>query len=128
MKQLPEIIFIDGVLHTLYTTPLLPWLREPDNTVEFDQRAPSCERGYIGKWRVEHDALFLIGLYAWRDGVYTGLIDIFGTRDGVAADWFSGPLVIEPASSEIVDGAQLQVSTLLVEGGRIVANRAVEKN
>ncbi len=120
MKQLPEIIFIDGVLHTLYTMPLLPWLREPDNTVEFDQRAPDCERGYIGKWKIENDTLWLDGLYAWRDGEYTGLIDLFGTREKVPADWFSGPLIVEPASSEILDGAMPRVKILVVKTGRIV--------
>ena len=50
MEQLPEIIFIDGVLHTLYTTPLKPWLHEQDAASSFDQRTPNCERGYIGKW------------------------------------------------------------------------------
>ena len=120
MKQLPEIILIDGVLHTLYTMPLLPWLREPDNAVEFDQRAPNCERGYVGKWKVEDDTLWLDGLYGWRDGVYTGLVDLFGTREMVPADWFSGPLIVEPASSEILDGALPKVKILAVENGRVV--------
>ena len=128
MQQLPEIIFVNNVLYTLYTTPLLPWLRAHEELPAFDQRAPTCTRGYIGKWKVVDDVLWLIGLYAWRDGVSTGVSDLFDGRREVPADWFSGPLVIEPASSEIVDGAQLQVSTLLVEAGRIVANRAVEKS
>ena len=50
MEQLPEVIYIDGVLYTLYTTPLKPWLQGLDQPLEFDQRAPNCERGYIGRW------------------------------------------------------------------------------
>ena len=120
MEQLPEIIYIDGVLHTLYTTPLAPWLRDLDPPPGFDRRTPDCERGYIGRWKIERDALWLTGIYAWRDGAYTGLADLFDGREEVAADWYSGPLVVEPASSEIAGGAPPKVTTLLVEAGRIV--------
>ncbi len=119
-EQLPEIIYIDGLLHTLYTTPLLPWLRKLDASPDFDRRTPNCERGYIGRWKIENDTLWLTGLYAWRNGKYTGLSDLFGDLNEVAADWFSGPLVVEPASSAIPDGAYPKVSTLIVEAGRII--------
>ena len=120
MEQLPEIIFIDGVLHTLYTTPLSPWLRKLDSSSVFDRRTPKCERGYIGRWRIKDDTLWLTGLYAWRNGKYTGLSDLFGDLNEVAADWFSGPLVVEPASSAILDGAYPKGRTLFVEAGRII--------
>ncbi len=120
VEQLPEIIHIDGVLHTLYTTPLLPWLQKREPSTTFDRRTPNCARGYIGRWKIEDDILWLTGLYAWRDGRYTGLSDLFGDVDEVAADWFSGPLIVEPASSEIPDGAFPEVRTLFVEAGRVV--------
>jgi hypothetical protein len=120
MEQLPEIILIDGVLHTLYTAPLLPWLRKLDSSSVFDQRTPKCERGYIGRWKIEDDTLWLTGLYSWRNGKYTGLSDLFGDLNEVAADWFSGPLVVEPTSSAILDGAYPKGRTLFVEAGRII--------
>jgi hypothetical protein len=120
MEQLPEIICIDGVLHTLYTTPLLPWIRKRDSSSVFDRRTPKCERGYIGRWKIEDGTLWLTGLYAWRNGRYTGLSDLFGDRNEVAADWFTGPLIVEPASSEIPDGAYPEVRTLFVEAGRLI--------
>ena len=120
MEQLPEIIYIDGVLHTLYTTPLLPWLCKQDSSSLFDRRTPNCERGYIGKWEIKEDTLWLIGLYAWRNGKYAGLSDFFGGRNEVAADWFSGPLVVMPASSEIPDGAPFKMRTLFVEAGQMI--------
>ena len=58
-EQLPEIIYIDELLHTLYTTPLLPWLRQLDPAPVFDRRTPQCERGYIGRWKIEDDTLWL---------------------------------------------------------------------
>ena len=120
LEQLPEMIFIGGVLHSLYTAPLLPWLRKLDSSSVFDQRTPTCERGYIGKWEIKDDTLWLIGLYAWRNSQNTRLADLFGDLNEVAADWFSGPLVVEPASSEIPGGALPKVRTLFVEAGRII--------
>jgi len=64
MEQLPEIILIDDVLHTLYTTPLQSWLRGQDDPPAFDQRMPSCNRGYVGCWKISDGVLWLIGLHA----------------------------------------------------------------
>ncbi len=124
MEQLPEIIFIDGVLHTLYTTPLLSWLKQQDPIPVFDKRAPNCERGYVGRWKLEDNALWLTGLYAWRDGRHTGIAELFGENEAVSAEWFSGPLVVEPASSEIPDGALPKVTTLFIEAGKLDEPRA----
>jgi hypothetical protein len=99
---------------------LSPWLRKLDSSSVFDRRTPNCERGYIGKWEIKDDTLWLTGLYAWRNGNYTGLSELFGDLNEVAADWFSGPLVVEPASSAIPDGAYPKVRTLFVEAGRII--------
>ncbi len=120
MEQLPEIIVIDKVLYTLYTTPLLPWLKQQESPLDFDVRAPNCDRGYVGRWMVRDNVLWLTGLYAWRNGEPTRVRDLFDNRAEVEADWFSGPLVIEPASSEMSDGARLGVRTLMVEAGRVV--------
>ncbi len=120
MEQLPEIIVIDRVLYTLYTTPLLPWLREQPSPPEFDVRAPSCERGYVGRWMIRDGVLWLTGLYAWRNDESLGVRDLFDDRREVEADWFSGPLVVEAASSEIGAGARIGIRTIMVEAGRVV--------
>ncbi len=119
-EQLPEIIYIDGILHTLFSTPLAPWLRKLDSSFVFDLRTPQCKRGYIGRWKIEDDTLVLTGLYAWRNGEYTGVPQLFGDLEEVAADWYSGSLVVEPSSSAILEGAYPKMSTLVVEAGRIV--------
>ena len=120
LEQLPDIIYIDGVLHSLYTTPLSQWLRKQDPPSAFDRRTPKCERGYIGRWQIQDDTLWLTGLYAWRDGKYTGVADLFDDQSEVAADWFSGHLLVEPASSAIPEGAYPEMRTLTVEAGRVV--------
>ncbi len=119
MDQLPEIIHIDGVLHALYTTPLLPWLEQQQPSPEFDQRTANCERGYIGTWQLRDRQLYLTGIHAWRNGRYTGVAALFDDRREVAADWFTGPLVVEPSASEIAEGALPKVRTLLIEAGRL---------
>ena len=120
VEQLPEIIYVEGVLHTLYTTPLLPWLRQLDPPSAFDRRTPKCERGYIGRWKIEDETLWLTGLYAWRNGKNTGVPELFGDLEEVVADWFTGPLVFEPSAQSIADGAYPKVTTMFVEAGRIV--------
>ena len=119
MQQLPETILIDGVLHSLYTTPLLGWVRDQDGPLVFDRRAASCVRGYVGCWQIRDGGLWLIDLHAWRDGKLTRVPDLFGGRREVAAEWFSGPLFVEPAGSEVTDGASPMPRTLFVEAGRV---------
>ena len=121
--QLPEVILIKDILHSLYTTPLLPWLGEQRPPRAFDHRTPACERGYVGRWLVSRGALWLIGLHAWRNGRFTGVPDLFEGRRRVEAHWFTGPLLIEPAASEISDGAVPELKTLFVESGAVVLPR-----
>lgn len=119
VAQLPETILIEDILHTLYTTPLLPWLGDQCPTPVFDRRTPACERGYIGRWLVSRGALWLVGLHAWRHGRFTGVPDLFEGRRRVRAQWFTGPLLVEPAASEIPDGAMPELRTLYVESGTV---------
>jgi hypothetical protein len=48
------------------------------------------------------------------------LPDLFGSNREVAADWFTGPLVVEPAASEIPGGALPKLRTLFVEAGCVI--------
>ena len=120
MQQLPETILIDDVLHTLYTPPLLPWLNDQKTPPVFERRTPNCERGYIGCWKISNGVLWLIGLHAWRDGKFTGVADLFSGRRAVVAEWFTGPLVVEPTALEISGGAVPKMRTLLVEAGCVI--------
>ncbi|MEM7508565.1 MAG: hypothetical protein AAF415_17680 [Pseudomonadota bacterium] len=117
--QLPELIYIDDMLYSLFTTPLVPWLRAQTAPIVFDRRSPKCERGYIGKWAIDDGALWLIGLYAWSEGKYTGVPTLFGDRHVVQADWFSGPLIVEPTSSSIREGEYPKPKTYFIEDGQL---------
>lgn len=117
--QVPEIIYIEDMLYSLFTTPLRPWLRAQEPAIVFDRRTPKCERGYVGKWAIDDDVLWLIGLYGWRDGAYTGVANLFDNQRKVQADWFTGPLIVEPTSAAIREGEYPKPKTLLIEAGRL---------
>ena len=128
IEQLPEIIHIHGVLHALYTMPLAQWLRMQKTSLIFDRRTPKCERGYIGRWAIEDNTLWLTGLYAWRNGEYTGVPHLFDNRESVAADWFSGALLVEPSAPAIKEGAYPGMSKLMIEEGRVIHSKGALRN
>ena len=59
-------------------------------------------------------------MYAWRNGELAKLPDLFDSKREVVADWFTGPLVVEPADSEIPGGAAPQLRTVFIEAGRVI--------
>jgi len=117
--QLPEIIYVESALYSLYTTPLTPWLLQQNPPFIFDRRTSNCERGYIGKWSIEDDTLRLIGIYGWQDGKYVGLSDLFDGQREVLADWFTGPLIIQPTTEAVRSGEYPKSNTVYVEAGGI---------
>ncbi|MEM9098807.1 MAG: hypothetical protein AAGC79_09810 [Pseudomonadota bacterium] len=114
--QLPEIIYVDGVLFSLFSMPLLPWLEAQEPECRFDLRTPQCARGYVGKWAVDEDKLLLIGLHAWREGKYTGVRALFGAPE-IPATWFTGPLMIEPTAGAVREGEYPKARALEVRSG-----------
>ncbi|MEM9044597.1 MAG: hypothetical protein AAGC81_07860 [Pseudomonadota bacterium] len=118
--QLPEIIYLDGVLYSLYSAPFLPWLQAQDPPCVFDLRTPQCARGYVAKWALENKTLLLIGLHAWRGGKYTGVSSLFGGEREVPAVWFTGPLMIEPTINAVREGEYPKARTLAIKAGRQV--------
>ena len=118
--QLPEIIYVEGALHSLCTAPLAPWLRDQKPPCVFDRRSSNCERGYVGKWAIEDGQLWLIGIYGWRDGKFSSIAKLFDGSRKVAADWFTGPLIIEPTTESVRGGEYPKPSILNVEAGQVV--------
>ena len=117
--QMPDIIYFGESVYSLFTLPLAQWLAAQPEPFIFDQRTPTCKRGYVGKWAVQDDTLWLIGLYAWRDGKNTGVPALFeGVRE-VMAEWYSGPLVVEPTASSIREGEYPKPKMLTVTKGRV---------
>lgn len=117
MQQIPETIWIDGAVYRLHTTPLSPWLSAQQPSPVFDIRTPTCSRGYIGRWEIRDERLWLIDLHAWRDGTRAAVADLFDAPPPVHAAWFSGPLHVEPDPSEVTDQISPHPRTLHVEAG-----------
>ena len=73
-----ELVYNDQVYY-LETEPLKPYLDK--NKIKFTPNCSACWRGYIGKWIVENNKLYIVSLDAncsdddsdeiwWLDNIY----------------------------------------------------------
>ena len=122
--QMPDLIYLSESVYSLFTLPLAPWLGAQAEPITFDARTPTCKRGYVGKWAVEDETLWLIGLYAWREGRHTGVPALFDGAREVKADWYTGPLIVEPTASSVREGEYPKPKTLMVAAGRVSEAKA----
>ena len=102
--QVPDILLYKGKEVSIFNNPLESYYSE-DNRPEFilDQEAclsTACWRGYIGKWEIYDDKLYLIELKSFcyeDDGIKADLSYMFKGKyqsNKVLADWYSGNLII----------------------------------
>jgi hypothetical protein len=93
--QAPDVIVIDGLEHSLLATPLDQLLASLGDAVPA-LVAPSTAnwRGYLARWRVEGDRLFLDDVQGWvGDGLEAGPgVVLPGVVLPAAATWVSGAL------------------------------------
>ena len=118
-EQTPEAIWIGTGLYRLYTAPLGHWVQAQDPPVSFDLRIPTCQRGYIGRWEVKDKKLYLLDVFAWRDGERVTVEDLFDGQKPVFAEWYSGALLIEPGAEEIHDGVDPSQRTIWIKDGTV---------
>jgi len=99
--QFSDSIIYKGEQYGIDCEPLEPYLKtRPD--IKYDGYCSACWRGYIAKWEVIEDKLYLIGLHEFKFGKEEPIIkektynfnDIFPEQDKVFAEWFSGELKI----------------------------------
>lgn len=95
--QATEILLYEDEELSLCNEPLGPFIE--NNKLDFEFTAPHTAlwRGYIGKWTIEQDRLYLISLKGTiqSESGYEeiGLERVFpGYPNGVFAHWFSGEL------------------------------------
>lgn len=92
-------------------------------------------RGYIGRWRLEDDRLYLVDIDAWFCGDGTGVAPcrratlplLFGAAPGepVFADWFNGELVLsEAAPQDVARGRTIHV---LLKAGKVAHIESVDE-
>lgn len=122
VEQIPETLWLEGALFRLYSAPLGEWLRGRTD-VAFEERSPACRRGYIGRWEIREGGLWLIDLHGWVSGRLIRVPDLFGGREAVLAEWYSGDIVFEPPPETVKDGAATGPRRTYVRDGMLSASR-----
>ena len=135
--QVPDVLCVDGVLHSLFANPLEQLYERQKRPAFVDSLEGSSSanwRGYVACWQIHDGQLYLVAIDTYVRNKRVGVQQLFPTRvrDGrVLAEWFSGDL-------RVPDGKQLQYvhmgygSTYErdivfgVQNGRVVSRRVVD--
>ncbi len=91
--QAGDLIEYKGERYSMRTEPFRPFIWK--HNIEFQWQWSSCYRGYIAKWIIEDDKLYMVGFDdELNDNPKIELGTYFPNQDKVFADWFSGKLVL----------------------------------
>ena len=93
-NQSPEIFVHKNISLTLQCEPLSQYFEKFKNAPQFVFNDTGLSRGYLGKWGIIENKLFLIKLQAYSTQGTVGLDYLFPQKDIVFADWFSGDLIL----------------------------------
>ena len=133
--QIPDVIVLDGVRLPLNSNPLDAFYEQnPDKWVYPGPTSTANWRGYVAEWRIDaRGALWLTAILrgSAQDGASRNTLgDLFPGRQEVAADWYSGMLVIP--RGEMVQyvhmgyGSTWEAYTLLeVVRGQVIDRREI---
>ena len=92
--QFSERLIYQGKEMGMQVNPLSEFLAYPSDRPEFQEMSTGCWRGYVGKWEISLDRLYLVGIRAhWVDGSKVELDQLFpGYPDRVFAHWYTGTI------------------------------------
>jgi len=90
-----EILIINGEIHKMAMEPLESYFKQLKSKPMFEAPNTALWRGYIGKWELKEDKLYLIEF----NGIIEGYVNvdinfIFPGQPSVFADWFTGEIRI----------------------------------
>ena len=90
--QIAEEISIDGETFAMCTEPLAAYFELGGNQFKFAATCTALWRGYVGRWELLNDRLYLVGLSGTlEDGTEATLASIFPDYPlRVFAHWYSG--------------------------------------
>ena len=91
--QFYDGIMYEGANYGLAATPLEDYFKaHADARPKFTSFNTACMRGYVARWEVRGDKLFLVGMdmKCETDATYGSMFP--DARDGMFADWVSGDL------------------------------------
>lgn len=92
--QIPERLNYQGEEVAMCTNPLSDYFALGGIKPRFESNCTALWRGYVGRWEIVDDRLYLIGLNGMlRDGSQASLVTIFPEfSDRVFAHWFYGTI------------------------------------
>ena len=92
--QAADILTYNGKKTTLGTEPLKPYL-ETRSDVGFIFKSTALVRGYIGRWEIKNNKLFLVSLLGFiENNEQVDLNYLFPNQTEVFASWYSGDIRI----------------------------------
>lgn len=94
--QVRDILTYNGKTYHLATEPLEQLFEiMGDDKPILTTANTACWRGYVGKWQVENDQLYLVDFKGYgKNQVKVGMDYIFPGKTNVLAEWYSGEIKI----------------------------------
>ena len=128
--QFPEILYLDGQKHSLFSNPLEQYYGPNHPRPPFKAPHTALWRGYVGTWEIDRGVLYLKAIRAWTPQGEVGLAALFpGHKGRVAATWFTGQLrvpqgkILKPYVPHPIYEKYLMIT---VEKGRVVRQEIVD--
>ncbi|MBM4286100.1 MAG: hypothetical protein FJ128_12785 [Deltaproteobacteria bacterium] len=129
--QFPDLIFIEGRKHELYSNPLEKYFGPGNPRPKFRSPHTANWRGYIATWEIDGNMLYLKDLTAWTQTGEVGMEFLFPGQPGrVAATWFTGTLrvpqgkVIQPVHMGYLTVHKRDL-ILTIDQGRVVKQEII---
>ncbi|MFZ4481664.1 MAG: hypothetical protein ACOYNZ_17415, partial [Rhodoferax sp.] len=91
--QIADCLTFQGQDYRLFAEPLSLWLNKRRNrNIRFQRISTACWRGYVARWEVVDDRLFLTNISGhFQDGRELSVADLFpDDPELVLADWVTG--------------------------------------
>lgn len=130
--QVCDSIIYDGEKFPIHSDPLFDYLREEGIVENFVPPHTACWRGYVSKWEISNNKLYLIEFYGYvKDGEErakeVGLDYLFPRKKKVHAKWFAGELQVgKGAMHEIGDYPRYEQEVIVtIEEGNVKNYRTI---
>ena len=128
--QFPDILYLDGQKHELFSLPLEQYYGPNRPRPQFKAPNTATWRGYVATWEIDQGVLYLKAIKAWTHQGEVGLEALFpGQKSRVAATWFSGQLrvpqgkMLKPYVPQPIYEKYLMIT---VEQGRVQGREIID--
>lgn len=127
--QVRDKIIIEGTERSINADPLWRylWLEEKTEYFDSEEKSSACWRGYIARWTLRENRLFLLDIERCPEKTKVNLEDLFGDESSAPlfANWYSGYLTISDGDVLFYDPRtyeEIRESDIIyqVDSGKIV--------